>query len=271
VVIDEAHNLIDSILQLHSISITSSMLTSIRAALLTYLTKFKSRFTGANASYLKQLALVLKGLSEFADSWAKEGGGGAKGRKEEMVNVNKVTQGGIGGALDQINLLKLDEYLKKSRIARKVILHWIGLGAGPSLTPSSGTDWRLCRQSRRREDGKRCVPPSLSSFDVSTDDLRYPGRQAIRSNATRNLVRIQEFIVSLANAESDGRVLLTAEAVPISSSISGAPAQKGSWVEVTLKYMLLAPSEAFRDVAEEPKSVILAGGTMAPVRSAVRS
>jgi len=37
-------------------------------------------------------------------------------------------------------------------------------------------------------------------------------------------------------------------------------------VEVSLKYMLLAPADSFRDVAEEAKSVVLAGGTMAPVR-----
>lgn len=113
VVVDEAHNLIDSILQLHSVSITSTMLLSIRSALLTYINKFKNRFTGANASYLKQLALVLKGLSEFVAKWAGEG------KREELMDVNSVLGGKRGGALDQINLLKLDQYLKTSRIARK--------------------------------------------------------------------------------------------------------------------------------------------------------
>ena len=95
------------------------MLLSIRSALLTYIAKFKSRFTGANASYLKQLALVLKGLSEFIAEWVKEGTF-ERGKKEELVDVNKVLGGKSGGALDQINLLKLDTYLKSSRIARKV-------------------------------------------------------------------------------------------------------------------------------------------------------
>ncbi len=34
---------------------------------------------------------------------------------------------------------------------------------------------------------------------------------------------------------------------------------------MTLKYLLLAPAEAFREVAEEARSVVLAGGTMAPM------
>lgn len=121
VVIDEAHNLIDSILSLHSISITTTQLTQIRQALLTYITKFKSRFTGLNATYLKQLALLLKGLSGFAEEWVK----GGTGKKEEMVAVEKVLETGEKGALDQINLRKLDEYLQKSKIARKVSLSFL--------------------------------------------------------------------------------------------------------------------------------------------------
>jgi chromosome transmission fidelity protein 1 len=68
-----------------------------------------------NATYLKQLALLLKGLTEFAEDWKKVG------KKEEMVQVGKLLEAkGTGGALDQINLRKLDEYLQRSKIARKV-------------------------------------------------------------------------------------------------------------------------------------------------------
>lgn len=36
---------------------------------------------------------------------------------------------------------------------------------------------------------------------------------------------------------------------------------------VTLKYQLLNPEDAFRDVVQDARSVILAGGTMTPVSS----
>jgi len=35
---------------------------------------------------------------------------------------------------------------------------------------------------------------------------------------------------------------------------------------VTLKYQLLNPEAAFKEVIEEARSVVLAGGTMSPVR-----
>ncbi|GAA6048272.1 hypothetical protein JCM3770_006514 [Rhodotorula araucariae] len=213
VIVDEAHNLIDSILSLHSISVTTAQLLTIRQALLAYIQKFRSRFTGLNAAYLKQLALLLKGLSEFADGWAKGG------QKEEMVQVAKVFAAGGATALDQINLRKLDEYLQRSKIARKI----------------------------------------GGYVDSLADEKTAQGRQAVRANATRALHHIQQFILSLANADRDGRVLLSQE------SKYAAKDGAGGKTEVTLKYMLLAPAESFRDIAEEARSVILAGGTMAPM------
>lgn len=120
VVVDEAHNLIESILSLHTITISSSILHSLRSALVTYYAKFKTRFKGSNAAYLKQLLLVLKGLLEFADRWGKEGGEIKGKSKEAMMGVNEVVQSLKGGALDQVNLLKLDLYLKNSQISKKV-------------------------------------------------------------------------------------------------------------------------------------------------------
>jgi len=158
VIIDEAHNLIDSILSLHSVSTTTSQLLVIRQALLAYIQKFRSRFTGLNATYLKQLALLLKGLSEFADTWAKGG------KKEEMVQVAEVFAGGGSAALDQINLRKLDEYLQKSKIARKVrpSPRAPPLVVVADVAPSPPhPDRRLRRQRRRGEDCVGCV--ALSS------------------------------------------------------------------------------------------------------------
>jgi chromosome transmission fidelity protein 1 len=90
------------------------------------------------------------------------------------------------------------------------------------------------------------------------------GRQTLRNNATRSLHQIQQFILSLANADRDGRILIS------HSNTSQKPSQDtkvdaGGDGDVTLKYMLLAPADSFREIAEEAKSVVLAGGTMAPV------
>lgn len=115
---------------------------------------------------------------------------------------------------------------------------------------------------RRRRPPVRAREASAGKYN---SDGALTGRQAIRSTATRHLQRIQEFILSLANPDRDGRILLTAERVPLSTSGNGASSTTVR-TDVSLKYMLLAPSESFREVAEEAGALILAGGTMAPVR-----
>ncbi|GAA5887482.1 hypothetical protein JCM16303_003432 [Sporobolomyces ruberrimus] len=223
VIIDEAHNLIDSILSLHSISITLSQITQIRQALLTYIQKFRKKFTGLNSVYLKEFAVVLKGLSEVGEGYMKGG------KREEMVQVGKLFERGGGAtgrggsnALDQINLRKLDEYLQRSKIARKI----------------------------------------GGYVDSLAEEKNAQGRQALRNNATRSLHQIQQFILSLANADRDGRVLITLSSPSTGTSSQSQPAPDSG---VNFKYMLLAPSDSFREIAEEAKSVVLAGGTMAPM------
>ena len=62
------------------------------------------------------------------------------------------------------------------------------------------------------------------------------------------LTQVQSFLIPLMNPSKEGNFFWTRE--------SDA---------VTLKYMLLDPSEHFRDVVEETRAVVLAGGTMSPM------
>lgn len=66
------------------------------------------------------------------------------------------------------------------------------------------------------------------------------------------LTHIQSFLYVLTNPAREGRMFYTSED-------AGAK----------LKYMLLDPSEYFREIVEDARAVILAGGTMSPVRHAV--
>ena len=62
------------------------------------------------------------------------------------------------------------------------------------------------------------------------------------------LTQIQGFIMALMNPSSEGRFFFVSE-------------EKG----VSLKYMLLDPAHHFREIVEDARAVILAGGTMSPV------
>lgn len=65
------------------------------------------------------------------------------------------------------------------------------------------------------------------------------------------LTQVQSFIQTLTYPASEGRFFY----------------EKDENNEICLKYMLLDPTQHFRDIVEESKAIILAGGTMSPVSS----
>ena len=70
-----------------------------------------------------------------------------------------------------------------------------------------------------------------------------------QAKATPVLMAVQAFFGSLTNPASEGRFF----------------SEKTESGDLLLKYMLLDPSEHFREAVEEARSLILAGGTMSPV------
>jgi len=64
------------------------------------------------------------------------------------------------------------------------------------------------------------------------------------------LQHLQNFILALTNPEAEGRFFFTSSSSP---------------ADTKLRYLLLDPSEHFRDVVESARSVILTGGTMSPM------
>lgn len=78
---------------------------------------------------------------------------------------------------------------------------------------------------------------------------KQDNNQALNSNASVPvLFQVQTFLLSLMNPTSEGQMFF-------------AKIDK----DVQLKYTLLDPTNHFRDITEEARAVILAGGTMSPV------
>lgn len=70
-----------------------------------------------------------------------------------------------------------------------------------------------------------------------------------RISTTPVLTHIQNFLQSLVNPAAEGRFFYS----------------KTDSKDVCLKYMLLDPTHHFREIVDEARAVILAGGTMSPV------
>ena len=65
IIIDEAHNLIDAITQIHSVEISDLNVTQAMTQLNNYVNRYKSRFSAKNMLYLRHLLNVLNGLNKI--------------------------------------------------------------------------------------------------------------------------------------------------------------------------------------------------------------
>ncbi|KAF8967073.1 helicase C-terminal domain-containing protein [Flammula alnicola] len=215
VLIDEAHNLIPTLLSLSTAILPYSTLVTSFQQVCIYVSRFKTRLSAVNMLHLKRLVVFLDALKKYVGEWkdtrAKEK------EKTEIMTVAQLTER-MGRKVSGINLLEIESYLKRSKVARKIA----GYSEKQAEKESDPTTKRQLRRG--------VIPP-----------LRI----------------VEDFMLSLTNMNTDGRVTFTLVSIP------------GKDDTVELKYQLLNPSPHFMEVVEEARSVVLAGGTMSPVSDVI--
>lgn len=207
VVIDEAHNLIDAISSIHSITVTLDQLNRCIAQLDAYLSKFRNRLKGSNKVYVMQVSRLLDGLAAYLDGLSK------KGTEGEVQAGDLLAAKGI----DQINVFKLQKYLTESKLARKL------------------EGYLAYSEQKKAEQQQR---------------LGKTAEQNKAKDSVPVLTHLQGFLLTLTNPSGEGKIFY------------GRTESK----ELCFKYMLLDPAFHFKDIVEEARAVILAGGTMQPMQ-----
>ncbi|CAE6347286.1 unnamed protein product [Rhizoctonia solani] len=228
VIVDEAHNLIDTILAVHTLLVSSTIIKVSKTQVDLYRSKFRSRLKTKHNVHLTRLSVLLTALQNFAEAWASGSAGAAGDKKsdpssdrkklpqEEIFGVSEFIRM-LGAHAENINVLEIEKYLRESKIARKI----------------SGYSNKLADAAAASDPSKRAA-------------------NARRKGATPPLHAIESLLLALANPDEDGRIFLSRTGSPGAESIQ-------------LKYQLLNPSTHFREVVEKARSVVLAGGTMSPI------
>lgn len=195
----------DTISNIHSITVTQAQLKRCRAQLGIYLQKFRNRLKGKNRVYVAQVVRLLDSLSGYLETKAI-----GNQSLEGMVKIGDLM---AGKGVDQINLYKLMHYLQESKLARKVE-GYVGHG---------------------EKEQVKSIPGIETRSQTSTMPV---------------LTHIQSFLQTLTNPAAEGRFFY----------------EKDDDNELSLKYMLLDPTHHFKEIVEHARAVILAGGTMSPVK-----
>ncbi|CAE6485365.1 unnamed protein product [Rhizoctonia solani] len=230
VIVDEAHNLIDTILAVHTLPVSSTIIRVSKTQVDLYRSKFRNRLKTKHVVHLTRLSVLLTALQNFTEAWIAgvtenkkpdTSSGKKKPPQEEMFGVAEFIRM-LGAHAENINPLEIEKYLRESKIARKI----------------SGYSDKLA--------------DAAAASDIGTADPSKRAANARRKGATPPLHAIESLLLALANPDEDGRIFL---------SRTGNPGAETA----QLKYQLLNPSTHFQEVVEKARSVVLAGGTMSPI------
>lgn len=186
VIVDEAHNLIESINAVHSSVLSSAAAEVAEQQLNAYLDRYRERLSHANKTFVRELQTVLTELNKMF---------GKKKKGQDGDSIVGVTQFLFDIDCHNVNLFHLVSKIKESQIANK---------------------------------------------------LR--GFQAKETVAVNNgFYAVTHFLECLTFRDGDGRILFR-----------GGP-------KPSVEFLLLSPEQCFEKLARGCRSVLLAGGTLAPM------
>uniref|UniRef100_A0A8C3T236 ATP-dependent DNA helicase DDX11 n=1 Tax=Chelydra serpentina TaxID=8475 RepID=A0A8C3T236_CHESE len=233
VIIDEAHNLIDTITCIYSAEVRGSQLCCAHSQLLQYMERYRKRLKAKNLMYIKQILYLLERFVSILG-----------GNVNRNPNVQSISQAGT-------ELKSINDFLFQSQIDNinlfKVV--W-GLSSLFGFVERDGaTSVVKTNKEKQKMAGLQNFLLTLHQGSDKEGEFRYRAEDGQPKMASP-LMQIEGFLSALTNANQDGRVILN---------------RQGTVAQSSLKFLLLNPAVHFAKVLKECRAAIIAGGTMQPV------
>ncbi|XP_067011549.2 ATP-dependent DNA helicase DDX11 isoform X2 [Anabrus simplex] len=243
IIIDEAHNLLDTIGHIHSSEITGYQLTHAYSQLTQYRDRYQARFSAINLLHLNQIIFIVGKFIQMLGG-KPDCNPTDSSRKGVDTKLYTLSDFVLTAEIDNLNLYNLLAFSQRSRITQK--LHGFAERYQPSVNIHAA---------------KPVQPKGLRAFlkEISVDGKNNAKQESpqstptpVRAESTSNnaLLPVLSFMECLTNHSEDGRVLCARQAT----------VGKGH-----LKYLLLNPAAHFSAIVKEARAVIVAGGTMQPI------
>ncbi|XP_021565714.1 ATP-dependent DNA helicase DDX11 isoform X2 [Carlito syrichta] len=237
VVIDEAHNLIDTITGIYSTEVSGSQLCQSHSQLLQYMERYGKRLKAKNLMYIKQILYVLEKFVTVLGGNTRQNPS-TQSLLRTGTELRTINDFLFESQVDNINLFKVQRYFEKSMVSRKLF----------------GFTERYGAVISSREQ------PKLAGFQQFLQSLQPGAAEAPAAPADEGearapqpaspLMHIEGFLAALTTANQDGRVILS---------------RRETLSQSSLKFLLLNPAVPFAQVVKACRAVVIAGGTMQPV------
>ena len=248
-IVDEAHNLLDTISQIHSAEITNDFLNYAVQQVNQYYTRYSSRLLPKNLLYMKQVKFILSKLKKLLDSTNKS----RLLCTYDFINETEISN---------LDLLKLVKYIETSKLAQKVgfLAEYLNSDKGKenenkrqNEVNQRGVTAFLKRMKNSTSD--KCKTDLSEHTSDSTCSQDKEKAEKGPTSSTAPIINVTSLLKALISVQNEGRILIS-----ISSDSDLESEQSKS-----IKYMLLNPSSQFTELISECRSIIVAGGTMHPL------
>ncbi|KAI9489392.1 helicase C-terminal domain-containing protein [Zychaea mexicana] len=175
VIIDEAHNLIETVTAIHTVTVSYHQARMAFSQLKTYLQRYKNRLLGKNIAYIRQTVHIVKALLKLLEPATTADDRNNK-KKDTVIRVNEFVHM-LG--IDHINMFKIEKYLKASNLARKL---------------NGFIDKELQKQQQQQQANETSDQQQQLSNSSNT--------------AMPTLTQIEAFLLALTNPDKDGRIVV---------------------------------------------------------------
>ncbi|XP_028139738.1 ATP-dependent DNA helicase DDX11 isoform X3 [Diabrotica virgifera virgifera] len=235
VIVDEAHNLLEALAQMHNADLNYAQVYHALNHMKAYKNKFSTRFSAKNLLMINQLIFVITQLLQTLEKCNTENGTSISTIENFVLNAN----------IDNYNMFKLTKFCKECRLAQKIRGYALKYPVQEQVKEKSGVDG---------------VRDFLASIKSKTNTKKGPDKtkkpevpqkpQVIIPPVSNPLLAVVSFLECLTYSYEDGRIL-----------------QKKSKdkLECKFQFLLLNSSSHFSDIVKEARSVVVAGGTMKPI------
>jgi len=240
VIIDEAHNLLDTINNIHSISISGSQLGLAYSQLNQYKERYSSRLKAKNILYIKQLLFILSRFIKLV--------GGKPGQDPTEISNQTAKEETslieVGAFLSEsqiynLDLTKLIKYCNVSQICHKLS------GFVEKYQPS-----KTVSNVKPEKSGVGSFLSSIKNNDKKEDVIVAESTNNENKPPSNSLQSLVELLSCLSMNHGEARMVLT----------------KGPKLAVArIRFLLLDPANQFQQIVKEAHSVVVAGGTMRPI------
>ncbi|PIK50392.1 hypothetical protein BSL78_12716 [Apostichopus japonicus] len=209
VIIDEAHNLLETISSVHSVEVSGRQVNKAFSQLGQYMHRYKSRLKAKNLMYIKQILQVLTAfigaLGSKPASTPATNQEAKPGSSTTLLTINDFL---FEAKLDNINFFKLQRYCQRSKISHKL---------NGFVEKKMDSEVKLVGDIKESSQAmgmsnflKQIKEQQLQKGLKNEKNIKDEagGSSCESMEASSPLMHIQSFLQALTNADRDGRVVI---------------------------------------------------------------